>query len=54
MAQSVEHLTLAFGSVHNLTVCGLRPESGSVLTVQSAWESLLLSLPVSHSLSHTK
>ena len=34
MAQSVERLTLDFGSGHDLTVVRPSPESGSVLNVE--------------------
>ena len=44
MAQWVEHLTLGFGSGHDLGVVGLSPVSGSVLSLQSAGESLPLPL----------
>ena len=35
MAQLVKHLTLDFGSGHDLLVCELSPASGFVLTMQS-------------------
>ena len=36
MAQSVEHLTLGFGSGHDLRVVGSSPELGSALSAGSA------------------
>ena len=36
VAQSVRHLTLDFGSDHDLGVVGLSPTSGTVLSVESA------------------
>ncbi|VFV38414.1 g-protein coupled receptor 26 [Lynx pardinus] len=42
VAQSVEHLTLDFGSGHNPGVVGSSPVSGSVLSVEPAWDSLSL------------
>ena len=38
--QSVKCPTLDFGSGHDLTVCGIEPMSGSVLTMQSLLGSL--------------
>ena len=35
VAQLVEHLTLDFGSGHDLTVCEFKPHVGSALTAQS-------------------
>ena len=35
VAQSVEHLTLNFGSGHDRWVVGESPKAGSMLTVQS-------------------
>ena len=40
MAQSVKHSTLDLGSGHDLRVVGSSPMSGSVLSVESAWDSL--------------
>ena len=40
MAQSVEHLTLDFSSGHDPRVMGLSPKTGSVLSVEPAWDSL--------------
>ena len=40
VAQSVEHLTLDFGSGHDLRVVRSSPLSGSMLGVESAWDSL--------------
>ena len=53
VAQSVECPTLAFGSGHDLTVVSSSPESGSVLSVEPAWDSFSLSLssPPGHALS---
>ena len=46
MAQSVEHLTLAFGSGQDLTVCKFEPHVGLCAgSVEPAWDSL--SLPLS-------
>ena len=42
MALSVEHLTLDFDSSHDLRVMGCSPMSGSVLSGESAWDSLSL------------
>ena len=36
MVQSVEHLTHAFGSGHDLWVMGLSPATGSMLSAESA------------------
>jgi len=44
MGQSVEHPILGFGLGHDLRVMGSIPASGSVLTGESAWGSLSLSL----------
>ena len=46
MAQSVKHPTLDFGSGHDLRAVRLRPEWGSVLSRESAWDSLSLPLPL--------
>ena len=59
MAQSVKHLTLGFGSGHDLMVCGIEPHVRLCAdSEEPAWDSLflLLSLPLpyrylSHSLS---
>jgi len=40
VAQSVECLTLDFSLGHDFRVLGSSPESGSMLSVQSAWDSL--------------
>ena len=40
MAQFVKHPTLDFGSGHDLTVARLSPASGSMLSVESAEDSL--------------
>ena len=52
MAQSVERLTLDFGSGHGLAVRGFEPRV-SLYTggVEPAWDSLSLSAPPSLSLS---
>ena len=50
--QSVERLTLRFGSGHDLTVHGFEPRIGLCPgTAKPAWDSLSLPLPCSHSLS---
>ena len=60
MAQLVEHLTLDFGSGHDPRVMGSSPMSGSMLSVEPAWDSLspihsfILSLSLSLSLSKNK
>ena len=52
MAQSVEHLTLDFGSGHDLTVHEIEPiTSGSALTAENLLGILSLPLPCSFSLS---
>ena len=52
MAQSVERLTLAFGSGHDLTVRGIEPHVWLCTDgTGPAWDSLSLSLSVSLSLS---
>ena len=50
MAQLVEHLTLGFGSGHDLRVMELNPTWGSVLSGESVGEFLSLSLCLSLSL----
>ena len=41
MAQSTEHLTLDFGSGHDLTVHGIEPRTGLCGdSVEPAWDSL--------------
>ena len=45
MAQSVERLTLYFGSGHDPRVMGLSPESDSVLSMEPAYDPLSLPLP---------
>ena len=37
MVQLVEHLTIGFGSGHDLRVLGWSPRSGSMLGGESAW-----------------
>ena len=45
VAQSVKHLTLGFGSGHDLMVCGFEPRVGlCVDSSEPAWDYLLLSL----------
>ena len=54
MAHSVKHLTLGYGSGHDLTVCGFSPHIGLYTdSVESAWDSLSLSAPplLAHALS---
>ena len=53
MAQSVEHLTLDFGSGPDLRVVGSRPTAGSVLSVESAYGSVLPLLGFSLSLARS-
>ena len=50
VGQSVEHQTTGFGSGHDPGVMDLSPTSGSVLSVEPAWDSL--SLPLSLSPAH--
>ena len=47
MAQLVEHPTFDLGSGHDPRVVGWGPVSGSVLSVESAKDSLSLSLSLS-------
>ena len=54
MAQSVESLTLDFGSGHDLVVVSSSSKSGSVLAVQSLLGILALALPHTLSLSLSK
>ena len=51
VVQSVGCLTLDFGSCHDLMVVRLSPASGSMLSVESAWDSLSLILLLMPSLS---
>ena len=44
VVHSVRHLTLGFSSGHDLTVRGMEPHVGSVLTVQSLLVILFLPL----------
>ena len=44
VAQLVEPLTLDLGSGHGPRVTGSSPSSGSVLSVEPAWDTLILSL----------
>ena len=46
MAQLGKHLTLGFGSGHDLRVARSSPTLGSVLSEVSAWDSLPLPLPL--------
>ena len=51
VAQSVEHPTVDLGSGHDLTACGFEPHIRlCVDSMEPAWDSLLLSLPLTHSL----
>ena len=45
MAQAVEHPALGFSSGHGLRVVGSSPTWGSMLSKESAWDSLSPSLP---------
>ena len=55
VARSGKHLTLDFGSGHDLRVLGSDPESSSVLSRESAWDSFSLSpSPCSCSLTLSK
>ena len=48
VAQSVQHLTLGFGSGHDLSVCGFEPHVGLCAnSTEPAWNSVSLSLSVS-------
>ena len=53
VAQSVEDLTLDFGSGHDLRVVGSSSTLGTALNTEPAWDSLSLPLPLSptHTLS---
>ena len=54
MAQSVEHLTLGFGSGRDLTVCEFEPHLGLRADgAEPAWDSVSPSLSPSLSLSLT-
>ena len=45
MVQSVEHLTLDFGSDHDLTVCGVEPRIRLCAdSMEPAWDSVSFSL----------
>ena len=51
-AQSVERLTLDFGSGHNLMVPGIEPRTGLCAdSMEPAWDSLCLALSLSRSFS---
>ena len=50
MAQSTEHPILDFSSGRDLIVLRCSPESGSMLSVEAVWDSLLLPLPLMLSL----
>ena len=54
VAQSVEHLTLGFGSGDDLIGVKSSPAWGSMLSVESAWDSLSPFAPLSHSCSLSK
>ena len=55
MAQLVEHLTLGFGSGHDLTVRGFEPHVGLCAdSVEPAWDSLSPSLSAPTSLRINK
>ena len=52
MAQSVKHMSLDFGSGHDLTVCEIKPHMGlPTNSAEPAWDFLFpsLSLPLPHS-----
>ena len=52
-AQSVEHLTLDFGSGHDLTVRGIEPRVGlRADSAETAWDSLPPSLPLLRARAH--
>ena len=51
VAQLAEHPTLDFASGHDPRVVGSSPVSGSVLSVEPAWDSLFLSAHLLHMLS---
>ena len=46
VAQSVEHLTIDFDSVHDLRVMGSSPELGSVLSTEYAYPSPFAPSPI--------
>ena len=48
LVQLAEHLTLGFGSGHNLWILKWSPLLGSALSEESAWDSLSLFLCSSH------
>ena len=47
VVQLAKHLTLDFGSGHDLRVMRSSPKSGSTFSMESAWDSLSLSLSLS-------
>ena len=48
MAQPAKHLTLGFGSGHDLTVCEFESHVGLYAdSAEPAWDSVSLSLPLS-------
>ena len=52
VAQSVEHLSLDFGSGHDLTVCDIEPHVGLCAdSAEPAWDSLSASPPLALALS---
>ena len=53
VAQSVERQTLDFGSSHDPGVVGASHSSGSVQSMEPAWDSLSLSLCLRLSLART-
>ena len=53
MAQSVKHLTLVFGSGHDLTAREIEPHVGLlVVRAEPAGDSLSLPHPLTHVLAH--
>ena len=51
VARSIEHQTLDFSSGHDPRVMESSPVSGSLLSMEPAWDSLSPSAPLSHSRS---
>lgn len=51
MVTFIEHLTLGFNSDHDLRVVGSSTMSGSALKVESAWDSLSSSAPLTRALA---
>jgi len=54
VAQSFKHPTLGFGSGHDLEAVRSSPAWGSALSVESAWDSLPLSLTLPPAFMHTR